>query len=316
MRGPLEGRTAAVLRGPGRAGGILAELASRGATGIVCPLIDFELPDDTSALDRSIGRLLDGGFAWMVLTSRTTVEALVQRCRALGVPLAVPESTRVAAVGDATRTAAESVGIIVDLVPAQDHSAVGILAAWPSEEPGSVYLPQADIAAPTLEAGLAARGWTTVTVAAYRTVDAPADPARRVGERLPGAAGEAAPSVTPQRLAELLAGPGGARGAAGGAGSPTGDGPATGIGAVFLTSPSIARRFHGLAPAPHPAVAVVAIGHSTAAEARRLGLSVAATAALPTPRGLCDAWESALHAAASPSGPPPATTTTFEKEPM
>ncbi|MGJ9402272.1 uroporphyrinogen-III synthase [Arthrobacter sp. KK5.5] len=320
--GVLAGRTAAVLRAPGRAGGIVAELRSRGASAVLCPLIDFELPADTVALDDSVRALLGGEFTWMVLTSRTTVAALLHRCRALGLSLSVPAHTRIAVVGDATRRAAEDAGLRVDLVPDADHSAEGILEAWPSGTGGVAYLPQADIASPTLDDGLGARGWRTRPVTAYRTVDAPADPTRRLADEAApdhdGVVGShtATPSATAPpggraavvldsgRLAELLSGA-----------------PESGLGAVFLTSPSIARRFHTLVPAPDGSVAVVAIGRSTAAEAHRLGLPVSATAELPTPVGLCDAWEGALRGSVpamdcAPAHAPQPAPIPPKKEPM
>ncbi|GAA3671133.1 hypothetical protein GCM10023081_06860 [Arthrobacter ginkgonis] len=313
--GALSGLTAAVLRSPDRAGTTVAELAARGARAVVCPLIDFELPADTAALDDSLRRFLAGGHRWIVLTSVTTVRVLQQRCRALGLELAVPAGTRLAVVGDATARAAADAGWHVDFLPASDHSAEGLVAGWPEASPSAepptssqrrertVYLPQADLAAPTLEEGLRSRGWDTEAVVAYRTVDAPADPARRVaGGAEPEAGSAAEPAVEPaaerggRRGAEILA-PAelAARLEAGR------------IDAVLLSSPSIARRFAALAPAPPASVALVAIGRSTAAELQRLGLAPAATASLPTPAGLAEAWATALAAPAAPPPPAPST---------
>ena len=167
--GALSGLTAAVLRSPDRAGATVDELAARGARAVVCPLIDFELPADTAALDDSLRRFLAGGHRWAVLTSVTTVRVLQQRCRALGLEPAVPAGTRLAAVGDATARAAADAGWRIDFLPASDHSAEGLVAGWPevpsTDPPNStqkrepdVYLPQADLAAPTLEDGLRSRG--------------------------------------------------------------------------------------------------------------------------------------------------------------
>ena len=153
---------------------------------------------------------------------------------------------------------------------------------------------------------------------AYRTVEAPADPARRVGggaepvagpavdrlpdplpNPLPNPAASMAPSMAPADLAARL--------------------EAGRIDAVLLSSPSIARRFAALAPAPPAAVALLAIGRSTAAELQRLGLPPAATVSLPTPAGLADAWETALAARAEPlpgtTGCTPAPPTTPPNRP-
>ncbi|MET1035931.1 MAG: uroporphyrinogen-III synthase [Arthrobacter sp.] len=314
----LAGRTAAVLRAPDRAAGIVAELAARGASAVVCPLIDFELPADTGELDESLRLLLQGHFAWMALTSVTTVRALAQRCAALGRNLAVPDVTRVAVVGEATRRAAEQNGLRVDLIPEAEQSAAGMVARWPlpgtpgAGVPGTVFLPQADLAADTLNAGLLARGWQTAPVVAYRTVDAPADPDRRIAvpATRPPAAAE---TVEPAELAALLGGSGTGTGVGSGTGAGTGSAAATRrppLHAVFLTSPSIARRVRGLTASLPSGVALIAIGRPTAAEAARLGLPVAATAADPSPSGLCDAWERVLATAGgvapAPTFPVPA----------
>jgi uroporphyrinogen-III synthase len=298
--GALSGLTAAVLRSPDRAGATVAELAARGARAVVCPLIDFELPADTAALDDSLRRFLAGGHRWAVLTSVTTVRVLQQRCRALGLEPVMPAGTRLAVVGDATARAAADAGWRIDFLPVSDHSAEGLVAGWPeapvpsASPPAStrkaertVYLPQADLAAPTLEDGLRSRGWETEAVVAYRTVEALADPARRVGGvPVAGTAAESgslfgAEVLAPADLAARL--------------------QAGRIDAVFLSSPSIARRFAVLAPTPPATAALVAIGRSTAAELHRRGLPPAATASLPTPAGLADAWEIALASRAEPA---------------
>lgn len=284
---PLAGRTALLLRSADRAAPTIAELASRGAATVLCPLIDFELPADTGLLDDGVRTLLDGGFDWLVLTSRTAVLAVLQRANALGrsdgTTVQVPAGTRVAAVGEATAAACRAAGIGVDVVPVHDHSARGMLAEWPRRlRPTgghTVFMPQADIASTTLADGL--RGWGNdpVVATAYRTVDAPADPARALaatGENTP------APDLTPADLAAVGGAP-------------------RGVEAVLFTSPSIVRRYLALAgPAPH--LPAIAIGDSTAAALRNHGWEPAATATEASPAGLANAWEHALDRAGPAHG--------------
>ena len=151
-------------------------------------------------------------------------------------------------------------------------------------------MPQADIAAPTLEQGLAAKGWDARPVVAYHTVDYPARADRRLTAVLASAHGDdGTPAGGAAELAEISV-PDFNRTAADG-----------GIGAVVLTSPSVVRRLHAVAPSLPRQLPLVAIGNSTAHEAASLGLPIAAVAVAPTPAGIADAVAAALPA---PTGGP------------
>ncbi|MEE1620364.1 uroporphyrinogen-III synthase [Zafaria sp. Z1313] len=335
--GALAGRAALLLRSPDRAAATVAELRARGASTVLCPLIDFELPADTGALDAALTRFLDGGYDWMVLTSITTVRALKQRAAALGLTLAVPPGTRVCAVGSATARAAAAEGIGIDFQP-HEQSAEGILAewnqlalvdgagtgrrasrghvagvagagaargqdplaeheadaadaAWSPRRSVRAFLPQADLAAGTLEQGLTTAGWAAEAVIAYHTVEAPAAPGRRLTASL-AIAGATETTGTGSASSAGPAGPGvveiDAEALAAAHGAPAG------VGAVFFTSPSIVRRYLEVAGGFPAGLAAVAIGHSTAAELRSHGVEPAGTAAEPTPAGLADAWAVAI----------------------
>jgi uroporphyrinogen-III synthase len=137
------------------------------------------------------------------------------------------------------------------------------------------FLPQADIAARTLAEGLQAKGTAVTVVTAYHTVDYPARPDRRLTAELPPAVVasgcEAGLEVTVQDVRAALD-----------------DGA---LDAVVAASPSGAKRIaRSLLPLGN--CRLVAIGRPTAAEASRLGLTVAATAKEPTPDGIATALES------------------------
>lgn len=269
--GVLAGLTVALLRSPDRAAAMTAELALRGAHTLLVPLIDWELPADTGSLDRSLAAL--PSYDWLLVTSVTTVRALENRAEALNQPLAsLVGSTGVAAVGAATRAALTELGVRVHLTPGEDQSAEGLLAELPMGR-ARALLPQSDLAADTLRAGLAARGWAVDTVTAYRTVDYPAAPGRRLlrgkDERAPGT-----DTVTREELSEAL--------------------QQDRIDAVVLTSPSIAARLHAMMGTLPDAVATVAIGRRTERDASRLGLRIDATAAAPSPAGIADAVSAAV----------------------
>ena len=292
--GVLAGRTALLLRGAERASATIAALRGRGVEAVLCQLIDFELPADTADLDEGLGRLLDGGFDWCVFTSVNAVAALTLRARALGLEPVVPAGTRIAVVGEATAKAVHGLGADVDFMPEADHSARGMLAAWEAlrDGPASVFMPQADIASSTLRDGFAARGWDARIVTAYRTVAAPADPARALH---PAEASPTEPGLPPG--CRLL--------------DPAGLAAALpGIDAVFFTSPSTVDRFLDLVPEPAGSFLPVAIGDSTAARLRERGLETAAVATRPTPECMLAAWEAVLagpEAAGRLPATPPAT---------
>ncbi|RJU02885.1 uroporphyrinogen-III synthase [Arthrobacter frigidicola] len=276
----LAGLRVVLLRTPGRSVEFGAELARRGALPLCLPLIDFERPADPVPLDRALERLAAGGYDWLVVTSATTVAALEACARRTGSTLAgaVPSGTRTAAVGEATAAALFRAGVAVSLI-ARNSSAQGLLAEFPPGR-GALLLPQASLADDTLDVGLAGRAWRVDRIEAYRTVDYPADPALRLAadETPPPSAPEVLDAAAYRQLA------------------------AEGVHAVVLTSPSTARRFSALLDGTPPnGLAAVAIGPSTAAEAARVGLRLAATADAPTPRGVADA----VAGAVAPSPPSP-----------
>lgn len=271
--GSIAGLTALLLRAPDRAASTIDELAARGAGTVLCPLIDFELPADTAPIDAGLRRLAAGEYDWVVITSITTLRALKQRATALGVELELPEGTRLAAVAEASARAARIEGLGVDFVP-EDKTGAGLAAELPVAPGDRVFVAQTDIAASTVSEGLAERGVSADVVTAYRTVDAPADPAQRLTASLAvGDAGRVAdaPLLEPSQLRARL-----------------GE-----IDAVLCTSPSIARRFAEVAGTDFAGPAV-AIGTTTAAELTELGFAWIVQADAPTPAAMADAWAASL----------------------
>ncbi|MET1064357.1 MAG: uroporphyrinogen-III synthase [Arthrobacter sp.] len=277
-----------VARSPDRAAELVTALRGAGAEPLLLPLIDFELASDQHSLDVAFDALGAGAYAWLVVSSVTTVQALEAKAAERGATLSswLPGSLLVATVGPATRRFLEGRGVAVDLAPTGQQSGAGLIDIWPAHQ-GSVLLPQADIADPRLRRGLEARGASVQAVTAYRTVDYPADPGRSLAVCQPAAPpgdpaqrDNGATVFTPdQAKAEIVAGR---------------------LHAVVAASPSAARRIREDL-APLGTCRFVAIGRSTAAEAESLGLSVASTAEEPTASGLVAAVIRAL--ASQPSTP-------------
>jgi uroporphyrinogen-III synthase len=108
---------------------------------------------------------------WLLITSRSTVEALLQ----LGVDLAdAAERPRLAAVGPATARAIESAGGRVSLIGVP-HDAEGLAHAFLAhpDASGPVGLPRGNRALDTLERILGQTGVATVPLVVYDTVQRP-----------------------------------------------------------------------------------------------------------------------------------------------
>jgi uroporphyrinogen-III synthase len=166
---PLLGWRVLVPRGGKWGDGIAAQLRSFGARPVIAPLINFARPEDPELLTAALGRLRDGDYDWLLVTSATTVDVLV------GHGVRPPKSTRIAAVGETTAQALQLAGYRVDFVPS-DHSARGLLKEWSGGSGLRALLPQSEIAEQALLQGLLERGVDAEFVAAYRTVGVGAPP--------------------------------------------------------------------------------------------------------------------------------------------
>jgi uroporphyrinogen-III synthase len=133
---------------------------------VIAPLIRFSPAADERAVRDAVARLSAGEFEWLAVTSATTVDVLVQH------QIRLLESTRVAAVGPATRDALAAAGIRTDFVPQHSFTAAAMVAQWPQPD-SRVLLPQSAIAEPTLAAGLTAQGADVTVVTAYQTHPVP-----------------------------------------------------------------------------------------------------------------------------------------------
>lgn len=279
---PLAHARVLITRSPERSLTLISALEQAGAEALLLPLIDFERAADQHSLDVACDALAAGAFDWLVVSSATTVHVLRDKAAERGRTLGnwVPVSTRVAAVGPACRQMLEIEGVVVALTPADSQSAAGLLAVWPVDA-GRVFLPQADIAAPRLGEGLTAAGADVTVVTAYRTVDYPAEPERRLALK----------PVEPASYGVLSA-------------ESARDGIAAGtLHAVVAASPSAVRRIDAIL-SPLGGCRLVAIGRSTADQAAALGLQVGSVAAEPTPEGLVRAVSEALGSTGERQPPP------------
>jgi uroporphyrinogen-III synthase len=159
---PLAGRTILLTRPADQSASLVTLLDERGAHTIVAPAIEVA-PARSAALTTALRDLANGGFAWITITSRATVEMLAAR---LDAPADV--RAKVAAIGDGSAEAFRRwAGRAPDLVPATFTTA-GLARAFPRGT-GRVLCARADIAPVGLEEALEAKGWSPTRVDAYRT---------------------------------------------------------------------------------------------------------------------------------------------------
>ena len=169
------GPTVVVTRSAADNRSLAAQLQALNFAVVEVPLIEVRPPQDRFEGLRTALLKLER-YSWMALTSANAVEAL----RLAGVPSSWPSSVRIATVGPATASSAETLGLSVDRVP--DVATVdGLVASFPqSDPPGErVLAPLAELAGSALADGLAAKGYKVHRVTAYRT-EAPSGSASRL----------------------------------------------------------------------------------------------------------------------------------------
>ena len=156
---PLAGRRVVTTRD--ERGRLDSLLARAGADVVHVPLIEIaDTAASRRALDEAVASLGDGD--WVVVTSR-------HGARRVGELVAEQRGLRLAAVGGSTADELASVdGRRADVVPNRQTGA-DLAAAIPGPlgDRERVLVAQADIAEPTLVAGLAARGHRVIEVVAY-----------------------------------------------------------------------------------------------------------------------------------------------------
>lgn len=172
MGKPLKGKTIAVTRSRRQASSVVAELEARGALVIHIPTIRFVEPRDPRPLDTALAGW--DGFHWVVFTSATTVEFVLNRKASTG--SVDPGSVRIAAIGPATARALRDRGWQPDLSPTSATADALLQALFAVDHPKGrrFFIPRSQIGRETLERGLTAAGADVTVAVAYNTV--PEDP--------------------------------------------------------------------------------------------------------------------------------------------
>jgi len=171
---PLAGRRVLVTRAAHQAGKLSEGLRALGIEPVEVSVIEIQPPQDLAPLNRALRSL--ASYDWLILTSANTVHALANRAASLDLSLAEPH-LKVAAIGEATATAARDAGLSVELVP-ESYIAESLAKSLTEQTRGkNVLLARASVARDVIPDALRAAGATVDVVDAYRNVMPQASPA-------------------------------------------------------------------------------------------------------------------------------------------
>jgi uroporphyrinogen-III synthase/uroporphyrinogen III methyltransferase/synthase len=208
---PLTGRRVLVTRAAHQAGKLSEGLRAMGAEPVAVAVLEIRPPASFEALDAAL-RQLDS-FDWLILTSVNAVRALVERASFLGtslkrlvppqVALERPARLQVAAVGEATASAARNAGLQVAFVPeayVAECLVEGLLQSLQNRTSSQrILLARAAVARDMIPDALRSAGVTVDVVDAYHNVlpeAAPEQLRRAVDEGLDAATFTSSSSAT------------------------------------------------------------------------------------------------------------------------
>jgi uroporphyrinogen-III synthase len=160
---PLAGRRILITRAPHQASELAGRLGALGAVPLLIPTIEIVPPASFHALDAALAGL--SAYDWVVFTSANAVEAFHARAQHLRLTQQPP---KIAAIGPATERAVRSIGLTVDLLPAQYVAESLAQALVPQAHGKSFLLVRAAAARDTLPEALTAAGATVTLAEAYR----------------------------------------------------------------------------------------------------------------------------------------------------
>jgi uroporphyrinogen-III synthase len=165
---PLAGRRVIVSRARGQAGSLSAELQRLGAEVEEIPFIEIRPPASFAPLDAALAA--HRSYDWLILTSANGVQALGGRLAGLKLTGSDLLHLKLAAIGPATRRAAEALGLRVDVMP-EEYVAEAVVSALRAEVAGKrVLLVRAKVARDVIPQELRRAGAEVDVREAYETV--------------------------------------------------------------------------------------------------------------------------------------------------
>ena len=179
---PLRGRHIVITRARGNGGSFAAGLRALGAGVTEFPTIEIVAPDSYTAIDAAIARL--AAFDWVIFTSASGVERMLERMRTRGVDSRALGAPKLGAIGPATAERLRAHALAAAAIPDEYRAEAIVEAIGADRVRGArILIARAQAAREVLPQMLAAAGAREVIVApVYKTVK-PADaPVARVRE--------------------------------------------------------------------------------------------------------------------------------------
>lgn len=160
---PLKGLRIVVTRAAHQAEELAGPLRTLGAEVMLLPMIAISPPADPEPLISAAQHAVD--YHWIVFTSANAVESFANHLRA------IPAGPRIAAVGAATREAAEKHGFAISLLP-REYTAESLAEAFVTQDliAKRILIPRAAAARDVVPDKLRELGARVDIVEAYRNV--------------------------------------------------------------------------------------------------------------------------------------------------
>lgn len=165
---PLTGCRVLVSRAKKQADALSSALRELGCGVIEIPFIEIRKPRSYLPLDEALVNV--GNYDWLILTSVNGVEALFDRMKRRKLSPAVLATTKIAAIGPATRKAIEAHGVRVHVTP-KEYVAESVVRALHRRVKGKrVLLVRAKVARDVIPRELRNAGARVDVMEAYETV--------------------------------------------------------------------------------------------------------------------------------------------------
>ena len=168
MTEPLAGRRILVTRALHQVGKLSDGLRALGAEPVEVPVLEIRPPESFAALDAALRGF--NAYDWIIFTSANAVRALVERSASLGISFRSASQPQVAAIGEATASAARNAGFTVGLVPGS-YVAESLVESLADHARGKrILLARAETARDLIPDALRKAGAQVDVIDAYRNV--------------------------------------------------------------------------------------------------------------------------------------------------
>ena len=165
---PLAGQRILVGRAKHQASALSSRLQALGAKVLEIPFIEIRKPRSYRPFDEALLNI--SNYDWLILTSVNGVEALRERLRTLRLTNSKLRHLKIAAIGPATKSALEDVGLKVHVVP-KEYVAESVVKSLRTKVKGKrVLLARARVARDVIPRELKSLGAKVDVVEAYETV--------------------------------------------------------------------------------------------------------------------------------------------------